>query len=164
MGSRLVLFIFGLIVWLAFTWPNDVADLVIGVFVALFIAYLAGDMFAENPQVYKSPKRLAWLLAFVFVFIYEYLKASLEIVFKLIRPQVGLKPGIVKVKTELRSETALVFLANAITLSRGTLSVDIASEKGFLYIHWLDVKTQDIDAASKKIAGKFEGILKKVYE
>lgn len=164
MKSRALLFIFGLLVWLVFTWPNNLQDLVVGVIVAAFVSYLTGDMFTENPAVYTKIKRIFWMIVFIAVFIYEYIKACLEMVARLLMPQIDLKPGIVKVRTNLKSETALVFLANAITLSMGTLTVDIASEQGCLYIHWMNAKTQDAEEASKKIVAKFEKILMRAYE
>jgi multicomponent Na+:H+ antiporter subunit E len=55
-------------------------------------------------------------------------------------------------------------LANSITLTPGTLSVDIDSDNGFLYVHWIDVKEKDVDAVTKRIVGRFETILRKIFE
>lgn len=164
MKSRMILFILGLAIWFVFTWPVDIQDFIIGIFVAMFVAFLTGDMFAENPKVYENPKKYLWIFVFMFTFLLEYVKASTEMIAKLIKPAVRMNPGIVKVKTSLKSETALAFLANAITLSRGTLTVDVSKEEGSLYIHWMDVKSQDIEAASKAIVEKFEKILGRIYE
>jgi multicomponent Na+:H+ antiporter subunit E len=81
-----------------------------------------------------------------------------------INPKLPINPGIVKVKTTLKSDTALTFLANSITLTPGTLCVDIVAEEGLLYIHWIDVKSQDVEKASQLIVTKFENVLKKIFD
>lgn len=98
------------------------------------------------------------------MFLWECLKANIDVARRVLNPNLPINPGIVKVKTSLKSDTGLTFLANSITLTPGTLCVDIDSEKGILYIHWIDVKTQDIDKATQIIVTKFENILKKIFE
>jgi multicomponent Na+:H+ antiporter subunit E len=44
------------------------------------------------------------------------------------------------------------------------MSVDIDKEKGLLYVHWIDVKTTDTEVATQQIVGRFEPILKRVFE
>jgi multicomponent Na+:H+ antiporter subunit E len=70
----------------------------------------------------------------------------------------------VKVKTTLKSDTALTFLANSITLTPGTLTVDIDKDCGVLYVHWIDVKAKDVEAATKIIVERFEKILKRIFD
>jgi multicomponent Na+:H+ antiporter subunit E len=55
-------------------------------------------------------------------------------------------------------------LANFITLTPGTFSIDVDQQGGYIYIHWIDVETQDIEQASEKIVRIFERILKEVFE
>ena len=81
----------------------------------------------------------------------------------MIHPDLPIRPGIVKVKTTLRSDTGLTLLANSITLKPGTMVVDIDREKGFLYVHWVDVKTQDVQEATQFIVRRFERILMRIF-
>ena len=74
------------------------------------------------------------------------------------------KDKSVKVKVELKTDTALTFLANSITLTPGTMSVDIDKDNGILYIHWIDVKTKDIESTTRIIVERFEKILKKIFD
>jgi multicomponent Na+:H+ antiporter subunit E len=55
-----------------------------------------------------------------------------------------------------------MLLANTITLTPGTLTVDVIGE--YLYIHWIDVVTKDIEEATKIIAGDFENLIKSIVE
>ena len=69
-----------------------------------------------------------------------------------------------KIRTSLKSDTGLTFLANSITLTPGTMTVDIDRDRGILYIHWINVRHMDIERATQDIAGKFEPILRRVFE
>jgi multicomponent Na+:H+ antiporter subunit E len=101
---------------------------------------------------------------YVPIFLWECLKANLDVAYRVLHPQLPINPGIVKVKVELKTDTALTFLANSITLTPGTMSVDIDKDNGILYIHWINVKTKDIESATKIIVEPFEKILKKIFD
>ena len=68
-----------------------------------------------------------------------------------------------KIKTRLKSESAITALANSITLTPGTLTVDLTDD-GYLYVHWINVKSKDTEEATRMIAQKFEYFLEKIFE
>ncbi len=164
MKSRLILFFLGLLIWLGLCWPIDWQHLAVGIFVAGFVSFMTGDLFVKRPYVFKHASRYLWFLLYLPFFIWECLKANIDVAYRVIHPNRPINPGIVKVKTSLKSDTALTFLANSITLTPGTLSVDIDEEGGFLYIHWINVKDKDVDKASKLIVQRFEPILRRIFE
>jgi multicomponent Na+:H+ antiporter subunit E len=164
MKSRIILFFLGFITWVLLCWPPDWQHIVIGAFVAVFVAYMTGDLFTKRPHLFKHPSRYLWFLYYIPVFLWECIKANIDVAYMVIHPNLPIKPGIVKVKTSLKSDTALTFLANSITLTPGTLSVDIDQDNGFLYIHWINVQHKDIEKASREILHTFESILKKIFE
>ena len=143
----------------------DWQHLIVGVFVALFVAWITGDFFITRPQLLKHPRR--W---FYFIFLYiprfllECLKANIDVAYRVICPNLPINPGIVKVKTKLKTDTGLTFLADSITLTPGTMSVDIDRDNGVLYIHWINVKSKETEEATKMIVEKFENILIKIFE
>jgi len=163
--SRAILFILAFLAWALLNWVPDWQHLAVGVFVALFVAYLTGDLFINRPHVLKHPLRYWYFVAYyVPRFLWECFKANIDVAYRVLHPGLPIKPGIVKVKTALKSDTGLTFLANSITLTPGTLSVDIDREKGVLYIHWIDVKDKDTEKATEIIVSRFESILKKIFE
>ncbi|MBU1912280.1 MAG: Na+/H+ antiporter subunit E [Candidatus Omnitrophica bacterium] len=164
MKSKLVLFIVGFIVWSLLTWPLDFQHLVVGLIVAAFVAFITGDLFSRRPHHFGHITRYIWFCYYVPMFLWSCLKANIDVALRVLNPKLPINPGIVKVKTTLKSDTGLTFLANSITLTPGTLCVDIDGEKGVLYIHWIDVKTQDTDKATELIVRPFEKILKKIFE
>lgn len=164
MKSKIVLFILGFLIWCLLSWSIDYQHIIVGIIVSFIVAYLTGDLFTSRPHLFKHVSRYLWFLYYIFIFGWECLKANIDVARRVIHPLKPLKPGIVKVRTSLTNDTALTFLANSITLTPGTLTVDIDKNRGYLFIHWIDVKEQDCEKATKIIVERFEGILRKIFE
>jgi multicomponent Na+:H+ antiporter subunit E len=79
---------------------------------------------------------------------------------RVIDPKLPINPGIVAIKTDLKEDYKKLILANSITLTPGTITMDVQGDT--LYIHWIDATTSDIQKASKEIAGSFEEVLLKL--
>lgn len=154
-----------LVTWSLLTWPPDGQHLIVGALVALFVSWITGDLFIQRAYLLKHPHRY-WYFVFYYVpvFLWEMLKANIDVAYRVLHPNLPINPGIVKIKTSLKSDTALTFLANSITLTPGTMSVDIDRDNGFLYIHWIDVKAKDVATATKIISEHFEKILSKIFD
>ena len=73
-----------------------------------------------------------------------------------------IRPGIVKVKTTLKSDLAKTLLANSITMTPGTISVDLIGDD--LYIHWIYIRSEDPAVYTGIIIGAFEKYIKKIIE
>lgn len=164
MGSKILTFLIAFVLWLLLSLSIDIQHVVVGVLVSLVVAASVGHMFAGTPAKWLSGKRYLYFALYVLVFIKEVVKANLDVIYRVLHPALPIRPGIVKVKTELKSETALTFLANSITLTPGTLTVDVDAEAGILYVHWICARSRDVEEATRAIAGRFEDILKEVFE
>jgi multicomponent Na+:H+ antiporter subunit E len=164
MKSKAILFIIAFFTWVLLTWSLDLEHLVVGILASILVSLVTGDIFQKKVPISKSIDRYLWFFYYIAKFIWECLKANIDGAYRVIHPDLPINPGIVKVKTGLKSDMALTFLANSLTLQPGTMTVDIDKENGFLYIHWIDVKSQDIEQASKMITEKFERILKRIFE
>ena len=152
------------ILWLLLCMSFDWEDIMVGAVISCLVTLITGDMFVTRPHMLKNPLRYLWFMYYVPLFVWECLKANIDVAYRVIHPMLPINPGIVKVKTKLKSETGLTFLANSITLTPGTMSVDLDRENGIIYIHWINVKCTDIDAATKRIVSRFEGVLEKIFE
>ncbi|MFH2096861.1 MAG: Na+/H+ antiporter subunit E [Bacteroidota bacterium] len=108
-----------------------------------------------------TPKSLIYSVGYLFVFLFELLKSNLDVARRVVTPSLPINPGIVAVKTSLQSKIGRMILANSITLTPGTLTVDIKEDT--LYIHWIDVESTDIKSATKAIVSKFEKYLEVIY-
>ena len=109
-----------------------------------------------------SLRRLYYGFLYVFVFLWEMVKANVDVALRVINPKIPINPGIVEVPTKLKTNAAKLALANSITLTPGTLSVDVIDDK--LYIHWIYVKTQDPAKTAAEISAVFEKYIKEIFE
>ena len=89
------------------------------------------------------------------------IKANLDVAKRVIDPSLPINPAIVEISTDLKSNQAKLFLANSITLTPGTLTVDIVEDK--LYVHWIDLTAEDPAEQKKIISEKFEKLLEGVF-
>ena len=165
MSPKIILFLFAFIVWCLFSWVPDGAHLLAGILVASIVAFMMGDLVILRPHLLLHLRRyINFIFLYVPVFLWEVLKANIDVAYRVVHPELLINPGIVKVKTSLQSDIALTLLANSITLTPGTMSVDIDKDKSVLYVHWIDVRSRDIEVATRIIVERFEKILRKIFE
>ncbi len=148
-----VLFLFAL--WVFFTNGfTDFQELTTGLFVAIIVSYFTGPLFTRRGIYHIHPKRLWSKVAFLFVFFVELVKANIDVAKRVLSPSLPINPGIIRVKTKLTEDMDKLWLANAITLTPGTMTLDIKDDN--LFIHWIDVKETDREKAGEMIKGAFE--------
>jgi len=165
---RVIYFVLALVIWILLTWPFadgavDMQVVVAGVVASLIVAILFHEILPKEHHVFISPVRFFWFLVYLPVFFYYMIMANFDVVYRALHPAMPIKPGIVKIKTSLKTESGITALANSITLTPGTLTVDLTDD-GYLYVHWINVKSDDVEQASKLIAQKFEWFLKRIFE
>ncbi len=148
-------------VWLLLTWSLSPAQVVAGVVVTLVVIGLAGDLFICKARAF-NPVRIFWFIVYIPYLLWYIILANLDVAYRVIDPRLPIRPGIVKIKTSLKSDMAKTFLANSITLTPGTMTVDVKGDE--LYIHWIYVRGDDIEEWTKAIAGRFEPILRRIFE
>ena len=122
-----------------------------------------GEVFITRKHKNFFLTRLFWFILYIPILFYYMLIANLDVLYRVIHPKMPINPGIVRVQTKLKSDTARTALANSITLTPGTLTVDITS-KGVLYIHCINIAKKNREEFTKKIVTRFENILHKAYE
>jgi len=165
MAQKPIIFFAAFITWCLFNWVPDREHIFAGVVVALIVAFMMGGLVIQRPHRLWYPRRyLYFIFHYVPVLLWEVLKANIDVAYRVAHPGLPIKPGIVKVKTSLRSDIACTLLANSITLTPGTMSVDIDMDRSVLYVHWIDVRSHDIESATQIIVERFEKILRKIFE
>ncbi len=160
--KKIVLFIVCFAIWLILTWTLYFPSVLIGLVLSIWIAFWFADLFVQHPENFFQIKRVLYLLLYIPMFLYYCILANLDVAYRVLHPKLPIEPGIVKVKTTLSTPTGRVALANSITLTPGTLTVELTDD-GYLYVHWINVKAIDVEEATKKIVRRFEPILKEVF-
>ncbi|MDD4954873.1 MAG: Na+/H+ antiporter subunit E [Candidatus Omnitrophica bacterium] len=163
MKSKLILFILTFCIWVFLRYPPDKQHLLIGLVVAFIVSALCGDLFTTRPKLFLQPKRYLWFAYFIILSAWECFKINIDMALRLVRKEIPLNPGIVKFKTTLKTDTALMFLANTLTLTKGAITVDINKANNQIYIHWIDLKQTDRKKIENGI-GQIEKLLTKIFE
>ena len=158
----ITVFLLSLLFWFLITFRLTLPNLIVGSMAALLTTLIFGRYFLRNVYKFLQPHRYYWLMIYFFFFIWACIKANLDVAYRVLHPAMPIKPGIVKVKTELKSEFARTILANSITMTPGTISVDIIGD--YLYIHWIYVRSEDPEVYTPIISGQFEKFIKKIFE
>lgn len=97
-------------------------------FVILYVINITG----EDTMYFKIVPKM---LSFIIFFFYELLKANLQVAFDVVTPKFYMSPGIVRVPLEAETDLEITLLANLITLTPGTLSLDVSDDRKVLYVH-----------------------------
>lgn len=150
-----------LLFWLLLNGSLAGDVLLVGVVAALFIAILFRGGRSILSGFHFTPHAIFATAGYLMFFLAELVKANLHIARVVLTPSLPISPAIVKVRTRLQSPMGRLLLANSITLTPGTLTVEINGE--WLYIHWVNAEATDIDAATAQIVAGFEKYLEVMY-
>jgi len=150
MSIFVIVFVFSFLFYLLLTvgsgelilWSSGeiLFGLIFSVLTALLIKKLFSIVEVTPTFALFNPKR--WFLLLVYVtgpFFVSMIKANLDVAYRVITGKI--RPGIVKIPSGLKTDFGVSMLANSITLTPGTLSVDI-DKKNNLYVHWIYVKNK----------------------
>ncbi len=158
----IALFILAFIFWLLLTFNIDISNIIVGIVASLITAFVFGKYFIKDVIPFLQPQRYFWLIIYLFIFTWECIKANFYVAYLVLHPAMPIKPGIVKVKMGLKTNIAKTMLANSITMTPGTITVDIINDE--IYVHWIYVSSEDPEEYSQKISGRFEKYIKKIFE
>ncbi len=159
--NQFALFIVLMIVWFLINNSFQLEILIIGAVLSFILSIIFGRRTDVLNEFKFTPAAFLYTFIYLLVFFVELVKSNIDVALRVLKPSLPINPGIVKTKTVLKSKMARMILTNSITLTPGTLTVDIDDD--ILYIHWIDVESEDIDVATEKIVKKFEKILVKIY-
>jgi multicomponent Na+:H+ antiporter subunit E len=154
-----VFMLFG--IWLLLNGSFSPPVLITGAVVSCLVALATARNNGLFNSINLTPKALFHTLVFLFVFFREIVKSNLDVALRVASPSLPIHPGIVEVKTRLTSPLARLILTSSITLTPGTLTVESRGDS--LFIHWIDVRSSDIEAATRAIVDTFEKHLEVMY-
>jgi multicomponent Na+:H+ antiporter subunit E len=150
-----------LFVWIAVNSSLAFESVATGALVSAVLAYFCSRNTDVWQSIRVSPSRLYHFAVYTGVFMVELVRSNMNMLRYVYSPRIDINPGIVKIKTTLKTPIGRLALANSIALTPGSLVVDIKDDT--LFVHWLDVETTDPNEISRTIAGPFEKHLEKVF-
>ena len=138
-------------IWVALTGQLDYTNFLFGYVLGFFILWMVNrSVQASTEYFYRVPK----IIAFVFLFLYDLLKANFEVMKDVVTPNYNMKPGIVKYEMKSKTDFEITMLANLVALTPGTLVIDLSKNKKYMYIHAMYLT--DIDDFKHKIDIRIE--------
>jgi len=147
-------------------WIWSYEELLFGIILSAITGFVARTIFVKKSLRMLNPVR--WIMFLVYVigpFFVGMAKANFDVAYRVITGRIN--PGIVKISPDLKTDLGITMLANSITLTPGTLSVDIDEEKNDLYIHWINVKKEALGKKpfdSKHVCGNFDKWIRRIAE
>ena len=140
--------------WLILSGNIQIANIIIGIFISFFVALFYVKLFKFNKFELINPY---WFFIYLLVLLKNLVISNLSITKKILSKDMKLSPAIIAIKTDLKSDWKKLLLANSITLTPGTLTLDIKGDT--LYIHTIECK----DISNKKlITLEFEKVIAKI--
>ncbi len=155
--------------WLVVSGNSRPANVAIGAVTTLIISSFMRDMLTLDIRSKGNILQkglyfmLVWAPQLAVIMMFRILESSVRVARNVMFMDIN--PGIVKIKTDLSSDTGITVLANSITLTPGTLTLDVRRKLGetYLYVHWIDVETLNREKAGEEIKGDIEEWLKKIF-
>ncbi len=161
-GKYILTLISLFILWILLTSTFAWEELTTGFIFSAIIAIFSYSYFTQRGWTGITLKKIAYFLLYIPVVLWEMVKANFDVAYRVVHPKMPIRPGIVQIKTSLKSDIAKLILGNSITLTPGTLTVEIVKDN--LLIHWINVKTKDVNQATDIIGKRFEKYLKVIFE
>ena len=144
-------------------WIWSYEEIIFGIILSVIVGAIAKKIFVKKDFRMGNPVRWFTFIAYVIgPFFIGMAKANIDVAYRVITGKIN--PGIVRISPDLKTDLGITMLANSITLTPGTLTVDVNPEKRELYIHWIDVVSKDVETNTKIIGGRFEKLLTEVFE
>jgi multicomponent Na+:H+ antiporter subunit E len=131
MQKRFLLNVMLTLIWVALTGAFTYINLFIGFIISFFVLWIISR---------SSPDRRYFtiifkIVGFFFYFLYEMLKANMQVAYEVMTSNLHMKPGIVKMELEARTDLEITLLASLISLTPGTLVIDVSDDRTVMYIH-----------------------------
>jgi len=132
--------------WLALTGSFTLANFLFGFFMGYVIIWIMTEKRWANLYLTRGVQ----VIAFIFYFLYELIKANIQVAYDVITPSFYMTPGVIKVPLAAKTDLEITLLANLISLTPGTLSLDVSDDRKVLYVHAMYVQDKELFIQSIK--------------
>lgn len=159
-GHKLLVFGVAVLLWMLMAGRIDQQELTAGALVALALVLLFPSRLGVFDGVILSWATPLHIVIYLLYFTVALVRANVDLAWRVLSPSLPIRPELVRIKTPLQSRLGRMLLANTITLTPGTLTVDIEGDE--LLIHWVycpaGLEPAEI---SRRVAGDFGRLLGK---
>jgi multicomponent Na+:H+ antiporter subunit E len=126
-------------IWVALTGSLFYSNFIFGYLLGFGVLWIMNRNETDQRYFYRVPK----IISFFFFFLYELIKANVQVAYDVITPKYFFKPGIVRYPVNTTTDFEINILATFISLTPGTLIIDISDDKKAIYIHVMYLKDEE---------------------
>lgn len=126
-------------IWVSLTGSFTVTNILFGFILSYFVLFMITRGGGRARYFRLVPK----LISFIFYFLYQLVKANVQVAWEVSTPKLHMTPGIVGVPLDIHSDGQITLLANMITLTPGTLSLDVSEDKKVLYVYSMYITNRE---------------------
>ncbi len=127
------------VLWCFLSGALSVANFAMGLLMGTATLMLFRRFFPWRPSVVRLSRKVPAFLRYVPRFLYELVKANVQVVYLVLHPKMPIRPGIIGLVIRHRSPLGKTLIANSISLTPGTLTMDVGPDERTLYVHILDM-------------------------
>lgn len=125
------------LIWVFLTGQYEFNNFLFGFVLSFIILWILSGVDDKSSKKYF--KIIPRILSFIVFFIWELTKANIQVAYEVVTPKFTMKPGIVALPLDAKSDLEITLLANLITLTPGTLALDVSTDRSVLYVHGMYV-------------------------
>ncbi len=156
MGFQIILNLVIALVWMALNTTWNGLNFIVGYLIGLLLIFGLQRFF---PQPFYGCKLWA-AFKLIVLFFSELFKSSMVVLRYIVSPKLDINPGILTYETDLTSDWELTLLSTLVSLTPGTVLIEVSREQHLAYIHAIDIK--DEEELSHNIRNTFERAIKEV--
>lgn len=156
MAFQILLNIFLAFLWMFIKSEYNLASFFSGYFFGFVVLFALRRFFSSSFYLY----RIFAVFRLAYIFMVELILSNIDVLKVILKPRLDIRPGIFAFPTVLEKDWEITILANLITLTPGTLVVDISDDNKTLYIHAMDIN--DADESIQHIKATFEKAIMEV--
>ncbi len=144
MQKRFLLNVMLTLIWVALTGAFTYINMLIGFVISYFILWII----SRNSEDRRYFTIVFKIIGFFFFFLWEMLKANWQVAYEVMTSHLHMKPGIVKIELEAKTDLEITLLSNLISLTPGTLVIDVSDDRKVMYVHgmYLEDKAKFIES------------------
>jgi len=139
MQKRFLLNVMLTLIWIALTGAFTYINLIIGFAISYFVLWIISRS-SEDKRYFTIGFKV---VGFFFYFLYEMLKANWQVAYEVMTSNLHMKPGIVKMELEAKTDVEITLLSNLISLTPGTLVIDVSDDRKVMYIHGMYLEDRE---------------------
>ena len=139
MQKRFLMNVLLTVIWVALTGSFSYLNFIFGFLISFFFFYFISSENEDKKYFTISFK----VIGFFFYFLYEIFKANVQVAHEVMTSNLNMKPGIIKMPLDAKTDLEITLLSTLISLTPGTLVLDVSEDKTVIYIHGMYLEDRE---------------------